>query len=48
MDRHYPRSTRGLRQILVDEGLWSEDSSQVVRADFGFQMGNSLNVERIQ
>jgi hypothetical protein len=48
MERYYPRSTPGLIRLLVDEGLWSEDSSQVVRADFDFQMGNSLNVERVQ
>lgn len=48
MERHYPRSTPGLIRILVDEGLWSEDSYRVVRADFDFQMGNRLNVERVQ
>jgi hypothetical protein len=42
------RSTPALIQILVAEGLWSEDSYQVVRADIGFQVGNRLDVERIR
>ena len=48
MERHYPRSTPGLIWILVDEGLWPGDLYRVVRTDSDFQMGNSLNVERVQ
>lgn len=46
--RHRPRFTPGLIQILVAEGVRSEDLYQVVRADFEFQVGNRLDVKRIR